>query len=379
MRRPFLALALMAGILAPCILTPSAASAQSVMVLGIRSVEGDDEFTRNLTGALRHAAAQVNSWDISDREVTLSQMALAHGCDEPDPTCLSAISQSLEVDRLLYGDVRRTSAGERFDFSVNLHFFNGQTGTIEHSVADTIPGIRRDIDDLREPARRWIAALSGAPRGGTLTVRVNVPGAEVLIDGVSVGTTDDDGYLQIESVEAGMRNVQIIALGHAAFRSTVSIEAYGEATFEAELEAGGGGGGEFPLDTVLGVGLLAVGVGLAAGWIYSGTRVLSINNSLEWQGDGTPEDRGIRGRYGNDVSDLCSVAGRPDVAPLCSEASTLEALQFVFAIGTAASAGVGLYFLVQGLTGGDSAEEQAVIITPSFGPDHAYVGALVSF
>src|SRR5690606_22646690 len=128
--------ALLSSFAAASVATPGAAQAQSgasLVVLGIRSVEGDDEFTRNLTGALRHAASQVAGWDVSDREVTLAQMALAHGCDDPDPPCMAAIADSLEIQRVLYGDVRRTSAGDSFDFSINLHLFNGETDQIEHS------------------------------------------------------------------------------------------------------------------------------------------------------------------------------------------------------------------------------------------------------
>ena len=120
---------------------------------------------------------------MSDREVTFVQMALVHDCDNPNPTCLNSIASALGVDLMIYGDVRRTAAGDEFDFSINLHLFNATSGTIEHSVADTIPGVHTDIDDLRDPARRWMRSLQGAPRTGTLVVRVNVPGAAVEIDG----------------------------------------------------------------------------------------------------------------------------------------------------------------------------------------------------
>lgn len=369
MKQPFFALALIGGLLAPCV-----AHAQGVMVLGVRSVEGDDEFTRNLTGALRHAASQVESWQVSDREVTLSQMALAHGCDEPDSTCMSAIADSLEAPMVIYGDVRRSATGAQFDFQINLHFFNSQTDEIEHSVAETVPGSRQDIDDLREPARRWIAALSGAPRSGTLTVQVNVPGADVLIDGASVGHANAEGFLQVENVQAGNRNVQIVAPGHATFRSSVSVEAYGQATFEAELQAGGGGG-SFPVDTVLGVVFLAVGAGLGAGSIYSIVRIDAINSD--------PLYLAVREAFSRDIENVCAeptgAAIRDDQTAFCNEAATLEVLQFALGIGAVAAAGVGLYFLVSGASGGGSEETQAFLLTPSIGPDHAYLGALVRF
>lgn len=373
-------------------LAPAAASAQSVIVLGIRSVEGDDEFARNLTGALRHSASQVQGWSVSEREVTLTQMALAHGCDEPDPTCLEQMAQTLTAERILYGDVRRTNVGQTYDFSVNLHLFNATTNQIENTVTDTIPGVRRDIDDLREPARRYVAALSGAPRAGTLRVTVNVPGAEVFVDGESVGTADEEGRLVIDAVQAGSRSVRVVAPGHQSFTSTVSVEAYGEASFEAELQAGSSAPSTpFPTDLVVGVSLLVVAAALAGGMIASWVQIDGMQSDLEYQALRT--NAGVYLASNADAPrDVCALiaqgsphrgavlAGRDTetrnrMDAICGDAPTWEALQFVFGIGAAAAAGVGAYFLVSALSGSSAApSEQAIQLTPSFGPDHGYLG-----
>jgi len=355
-------------------LAPSLASAQeSAIVLGIRSFEGDDEFAHNLTGALRHEASQVPAWDLSDREVTFAQMALVHGCDDPQPACLGSIAESLSVQRVIYGDVRRTSAGSDYDFSVNLHHFNAESGRIEHSVADQVASVQTDIDNLRDPARRWIASLSGAPPVGALTVQVNVPGAEVLVDGQSVGTVNAEGVLRLTDIDEGRRAVRVTAPGYAAFTATVSVEAYGESTLEGELTEGGtsGGGGGPPVEIFAGIGLLIVAAGAAAGWIYSGITVLDRNNSDEWAG--------VRDRYSDTISNLCDSPGLGDEQEICDEVATLEILQFVFAGVTAVAGGVGLGLLIVGLTSGDDAEESAFQLIPSIGPDHAYLGGQVRF
>lgn len=394
---PFL-LAALAG-LGTITIAPALASAQTVAVLGIRSVDGDDEFARDLTGALRHAATQVRGWSVSEREVTLTQMALAHGCEEPDPGCLALMADSLQVERIIYGDVRRTSASEQYDFSVILHIFNADSDQIEHTVTDTVPHGRRDIDDLRDLVRRYIAALSGAPRTGTLHINVNVPGAQVFVDGELLGTADTDGRLTATDVPAGTRSVRVVAPGHHSFRSTVSVEAYGEATFEAELEAGGGsgGGGSFPVELVTGAGLLVVAAGLAAGWIGSWVHLrFGLEQDPDYQAY-----RRTAGPYlqaNPALTDVCQAAQSSvldertlggafaqetrlrAVERVCNEAPTWEVLQFVFGIG-AAAAGVGAYFLVTALTGGDASAAQAEAwqLTPSFGPNHAYVGVARRF
>lgn len=355
------------------VLAPGLASAQdSAIVLGIRSFEGDDEFAHNLTGALRHEANQVPAWDLSDNEVTFAQMALVHGCDEPQPSCLASIAESLSVQRVIFGDVRRTSAGSDYDFSVNLHHFNAETGRIEHSVADQVASVQTDIDNLRAPARRWIASLSGAPPVGALTVQVNVPGAEVLVDGQSVGAVDDQGVLRLPEIEQGRRAVRVTAPGYAAFTATVTVEAYGESTLEGELNAGvSGGGGGPPVEVFAGIGLLIIAAGAAAGWIYSGVTVLDRNNSDAWAE--------VRDRYSDTIPNLCDTPGLADEQDTCDEVATLEVLQFVFAGLTAVAGGVGLGLLIVGLTSGDDAEESAFQLVPSVGPDHAYLGAQVRF
>ncbi|MBZ0119260.1 MAG: PEGA domain-containing protein [Sandaracinaceae bacterium] len=370
-------------------LVASAQTGTAVIVLGIRSVEGDDEFARNLTGALRHAASQVDGWRVSDREVMLTQLSLAYGCDEPNPDCLAEMATSLGVQRLIYGDVRRTSSGQQFDFALQLHVFNAQSGQIEHSVADTISGQRRDIDDLREPVRRYVAQLSGAPRAGSLRISVNVPGAEVFIDGESVGTADADGSLVVQSVEAGNRNIRITAPGHRGFRSTISVEAFGESTFEAELEQGvdpdAPTGGGIDGGLILGISLLGGGAVFGALWIYSMAHILELQNDSVYQ---TWRSFGSNPMQHTRMNDNTCVeiqqnpgtfSGVEEVRAICNEAGTFEALQWVFLGLGAAAAGVGSYFLVSALTGSSASSQGAFMLLPSFGPDHAYLAGRLTF
>lgn len=399
------------GALLTCALLALAAPAvaqSTVVVLGIRSLEGDDDFARNLSGAVRSAASQVAAWQLSEREVTLAQAALAHGCEEPEPTCLQQMAGSLRTQRIVYGDVRRTSAGSGFDWSVSLHIFDAEAGRIEHSAEEVIPGVRRDIDELREPARRIVATLSGAPRVGTLRISANVPGAEVRVDDEAVGVADAQGELVVPSVPAGSRAIRVVAPGHEGFRSTVEVEAHGETGVEAALVASAGapssaaaGGSSLPVEMITGAALLVVAAGLAAGWIGSWAHVQGLQNDPDFA-----EYRRGAGDYvaatqgpGADPSqiDVCTL-GAPDnfnlvyegityargrsgrAIAVCNEASTYEALQFVFGIGAAAAAGVGLYFLISALTGDSTPpERQSFRLTPSVGPEHGYLGAQLSF
>ena len=83
-----------------------------VIVLEVRSVEGDDDFAHNLSRAIRQAAGDVEGWNVTSREVSLTQMALAFGCegDEPDAACMSQIASDLQMGGIIYGTIQRTSA-----------------------------------------------------------------------------------------------------------------------------------------------------------------------------------------------------------------------------------------------------------------------------
>src|SRR5687768_3650577 len=77
---------------------PRATADSSVVVLGLRSLDGEDEEARRISTALREAARQAGGLRVSDRDVSLAQMSLAHGCDEPDARCMADIASTLKVD-----------------------------------------------------------------------------------------------------------------------------------------------------------------------------------------------------------------------------------------------------------------------------------------
>lgn len=397
--------------------TPAGAQAQStVVVLGIRSLEGDDDFTRNLTGALRHAASQIDGWTVSDREVTLAQMALAHGCADPDAACMGNIAGALEADLVIYGDVRRSSNETDFDFSLNLHLYNQGSREIAHSVAETIPGVRRDIDDLRDPARRYVAALSGAPRTGTLSVSTNVPGAEVFIDDESAGTTDGEGHLIVTDIPSGSRSIRVVAEGHQSFTSTATIEAYGEANFEAELQAGssgdGGGGGGVNALTIIGAVSLGLAAVAAAVWIGGFIHIHGGIGADEGNTSTGDEDWGsarvIYGTYppthpmyqaggDNTVPDICAEARGPNaalyegrqlppnvrgtsfVADLCDEYDTWLPIQIGAGITAAVLTGAGIGLLLAGVLSGDDGGSANISVAPSFSDNYQGVTVFGSF
>ena len=375
----------------------------SVVVLGLTSLEGDDEYARNLSGAVRHAATQVHGWQVSERDVTLSQMELAHACDDGvDAACLGRIATALGVQRLVYGTVSRVAgSGARHDFAISLHLFNAETGETTRDVNETLPGSRTDIDDLREPARRFAAQLDDVPHVGTIVVSSDAPDAEVLVDGVSAGRTDSSGALRLSDVQSGPHAIRIVGRDGRDVSSEVTVESGTAASVQLALGEGGGGGGGGggegggggggPYINWAGWAFVAGGALALVGSIYSWARLDGINNSAEFNQYGTREYP-IYGYGAGDVN-RCEAAsagalsGPGDartqmdrasrVASLCSEGATLEILQYVFLAVAVGAGATGVILLLTDQ--GPQPDRASVSIRPSFGEHHGYVDLSVQF
>lgn len=361
----FLATFLVIGC-ALCLTAPAFAQTTAI-VLGIRSVEGDDDVAHDVTQALRGAASSKTGWTVSPREVSMTQMTLANGCEEVDAACLSQIAKALEVSRIVYGTLRRTSAQADYDYELTVSIFDAESGSIARTLNEAIPRAQVSFQAMGDRAERLIKRLATAGHEGVIVVAANVTDADVRLDGEPVGRTSEQP-LRLEGVSPGEHKVEIQASGHAPHLSRVTVEAGGEASVHAELAAltvaapqpaaqaaSSSGGSDLTWLgwTLVGVGAAsAIGAGVSVGIVggveddaafkaYKG-RVATYNENVG------PSD---------EIKDVCvgAKAGLPDDAPasetadvvdLCSKADTFEILQWVF-LGTAVAAGgVGVYLLV---------------------------------
>jgi hypothetical protein len=293
---------------------PSVASAQTtnVVVLGLTSLEGDDTFATNLSGALRQAASQVRGWTVSDRDVPLSQLELATGCDATELSCVQQIANTVGAQRLVYGTIhRQDSGGGRFDFVIAIHLYDTTSNSIIRSLDERLPSSRSDIDDLREPARRYATTL--AEGAGTATTGTG----GLPPEGQEVGTGTGTGETGTGGGEVG-----------------------GET---GGGETGGGGGGDdvgrlnWPA-----FALLAVGVGTAVAWILAGldaqanvTTVADFRATMPGPAPGAT-DLSICNPQNVNADMRLTPQERDAINGACS--SPAEILQFVF-MGTAIIAG----------------------------------------
>lgn len=348
---------LVAGVLAALLMAPASARAEdaSALVLGVRSLEGDDALARHTTEALTLHASNMDGWSVGDRRVSLAQMMLVHDCDESDARCMAGVAQSLDVDRLIYGTLRRTGAGDRYDFSLGLHLFDRHTGQIERGLTVELPR-EEAADHVTAHAPRWVGQLAGRPASGALRVSVNVPGAEVRVDGNAVGAAGETGVIQTD-MQAGAHRVEVAAEGYGTFRSTVEVAAHRETSLEVELEERASASPEAPAApppeerVVYGTRVTwptyvaFVGSALSAAVsIYAFVRVGNLHTDdrvLQW------------GDPGGSFDDACgrasaasgSMAEANEAVDLCDQAYRLEPVRWVFLALAVATGGTGAFLL----------------------------------
>lgn len=365
--RTFLAVAAAALLALPAL--TARADGTTVIVLGVVSDDGDDDFARDLTGALRHAAEQIAGINVSQREVSLAQMTMASGCDEPDAACMTRIAQTLTVQRIVYGTVHRTTTDpQSYDFALSLSSFDAASGAVDHTVTETINRHHADIDQLRDPARHWMSLLSGAPQVGGVVVHADAPHARVYVDGNDSGEVQG-GVLTVHGLTPGDHQVEVRAPDRIGSTQSVTIVVGEEAQLTATLEAGhdehtppppvetGGGNGQ-TIGLIVGIAAATIGLaGLiltAVSWAQLG----SVNNNPDWMAYRNAAPRpGTIDAGGHDVgvADICSEShmmhtygGVPwqQINSLCDTANTWEALQYVFLALGVVGAGVGTFFIV---------------------------------
>lgn len=357
----------------------SRANAQtSVSVLGLTSLEGDDEFARNFTGALRHAASQVEGWTVSDRDVALSQMELTHDCSSSDAACMVTIAETLGSQRVIYGTIQRAPIGTRYEFQVTLFLFDATSGEIEERVTDNVPSSDTDIDALREPARSMVRALSASSSPGTIRV-TGTAGLAVRIDGTEVGHTDAGGSYVSDPVGPGEHTVTL-----GSDEQTVTVAGGESVASFAVVESGGGGGGS--ILPFVGIGLMAVGAAALVVSFWSMGELSSLNNNPEYEayrrnvGAAFPTATTVcEATYYNSPLVMGGAVGNNT----CSQGATLEILQYVMLAAGVVALGAGTALLIVGLgENSDSEGESAGLnlrLTPSVGTTHAGLGLSLDF
>ena len=351
----------------------------SVVVLGLRSLEGDDEFANSMTDALRDAARAVRGWRVLERAVSMAQMTLAHNCEEINVGCLSEIARGLQADRIVFGTVRRTAGRSKFDYEVTASLFNNTTHSTVGTETQTVArGDAKSSRMLASQAQFIMSHLAASDASsGRLSVEVNVLAAEVHMDGQLVGQTQD-GKLNMESLAPGEHTLEVTAPGHDAHKEVLHVSGGEQSTVVVTLtrarqepEVAATSPDSIPFDAPpqpersslawLGYTLIGVGAASALGWGASMYMIeFQYNRDLTYQeyknnykfmrGDAC--DLALRGE---NAGGLLSPTDLADFQSRCRSGRTFQTLQWVFLGAAVVTGGLGAYVLISELGHSDGA------------------------
>lgn len=325
---------------------PASASAQSIAVLGINSIEGDDDLARNLTDSLR-ASLTRQGCSVDERDISLMQMQLSvendgGDCNQIDVECLDRIARHIDAGSLVFGIMHRVFTDVGQEVEVELHYYD----RLE----------RRIISHYQ--TRVSLTASQEA-----LQAIADVAAPELIRCVRSADALDEDEDGTLPAATHGLSETSEHDL-------LIPPDRLVDAGFRTPQPAS---------NEWVGWSLIGLGAALVLADIPVWIRINDLNSNSDLVdyryrlafgsgGDAcsNASDGNILPVHGLNVTDAMQQVGR--VRNVCSEGSSLEALQYVFLSLGLASAGTGAALLLSG-----------VLVTPSVSADRATLTISGSF
>ncbi len=333
---------------------PVAASSQSIAVLGIDSDDVQDEADA-LADALKARARQAPGWALMEKSPSLGALTVSLKCPaKPDLSCQQKIADSIKSDRYVWGVMSKAGGGGQVN--VELHLF--RRGKPDFVIRETYSDKLKDQNDerLRGLARRLFEELTGTSAARVL-VRAGTGGGEVIVDGTR--RVKLEGGKATIDVPSGAHNLEIVVPGATRRTKQLTLQSGEESVVEVDLEMTTPEPTKpFPTRTVVGGGLVVVGVTFAVVSVVSGVKWIGLKGE---ESDLSNELKVGRDNVvsGNDYQsgDPCDFAGSPrtvqksgrDTNYYCEKdksARSSSALAIGFGAGAVVAGGIGAYLLL---------------------------------
>jgi hypothetical protein len=181
------------------------------VVLGIEAADAlDNNLATEITDALRQRVASSKGLQLVQGK-DLVEIKLVFSCSDEAPSCMAQAGKSLGAAKVIYGSVKRVGA----EFALSLRLLDANRATLDGQTVENIPRRRGEPSALRAMSAQWLARLGGKSGGGVLTVRSNVAGATVSLDGAAVGVTGQQP-LSVADVAPGKHEIVVQKAGYAS-------------------------------------------------------------------------------------------------------------------------------------------------------------------
>jgi len=339
---------------------------ERLVVFMLEGPDDSSDLGEKLTSILREEAREGDRHRlVHDDPVVLSDTAVVLGCEEVSTTCLGKAAEQFDADRLIFGAIEERDGRAR----VTVRLYSAPRARYVESFRRVLT----ERDEPFEPFRRDVRRLLGLEtEPSSLTIRSNIEGATVEIDGSAAGETP----VVRDEFEPGSHRIRVEAEGYESWTEEVTLEPGEAEELSATLEpreneskavaAGGGSGGSTARGrprtdrmstlskwgpwAVLGTGALSfAGAGIA------GAEVNRANNDLEdWR------------EANNDSTRICETEPECEILERGQNAQTFH--RVLLGVGGAATVG-GIVWMVLRTSGGRTkraaAERRRLRITPT--------------
>jgi PEGA domain len=209
----------------------SATPAPRIAVLGLDALGMDDEKVARLEALFRMELERLAGGPTpSRREIARALRGSPLGRCAGENGCLAGIGRKLGVDLVVSGNVAELGDS----YVVNIKVVNAATGAeLRRIASDPLRGNPDElIDSVRVAAYRLLAPdrLLGA-----ISVLADLSGAEVVLDGRTVGRTPL--ARRIANLSLGPHRLQVRARGYSTFAETVQVRFQKTTRVEVRLAA----------------------------------------------------------------------------------------------------------------------------------------------
>lgn len=219
--------------LIPALLVGTSALAQGAPTsVGLLAVDGsavEPGMGAILTDALRRNLPQLQGMRIEPRTHDLAEVKMVFGCGDDRADCMTKVGRNLEVNRLIYGSIRKQGANH----VVQIRQLNVSDGTVEKTLSETVPKQLLMQPSLRldELCQRWLRMLLIEGLRGGVVVNSNPPGALVSLDGQPVGRTP----YAASSLDVGNHVIKLELTGYNQVVRTAQIRGNETTSLDEQL------------------------------------------------------------------------------------------------------------------------------------------------
>jgi hypothetical protein len=212
-------------------LARDAAAAQeiAVAVLGVEAADAPEGMSDVIATALENRVRDTAGFKLVPGK-DLDEIKLVFGCVDEQPTCMAKVGKSLGADKLIWGSVKKTSAG----YNLTIKWLDVIMARVEKFVSENIGA--RPLDQAG--ANRAIARLTRSflvSPFGVIKITSKVSGAQVMLGPRVIGLTSE-GTVVLRDVPAGTHLIRIAKEGHRPWTQQVVVRGGETSELEAELE-----------------------------------------------------------------------------------------------------------------------------------------------